>query len=128
MKKGILVLIIAVSTIIFGTIELISVNKVLTTMENAITHLNQEFELNEDNITIYYNRIGNIKEYWQKKEDWLCFLFNNRDLSVITDSINRLQAYTKNNDYDNAIAELAVLKEYSTENCHIMGYNLKNVL
>jgi hypothetical protein len=127
-KKGIIVLIIAISTIIFGTIELISVNKVLTTMENAITHLNQEFELNEEDITIYYNRIGNIKEYWQKREDWLCFLFNNRDLSVITDSINRLQAYTKNNDYDNAIAELAMLKEYSTENCHIMGYNLKNVL
>lgn len=128
MKKGIIVLIIGIITIVFGIVELISVNKVLTTMENAITELNQEFELHEEDITIYYERIGNIKEYWQQKEDWLCFLFNNRDLSVITDSINRLQAYTKNNDYDNAVAELAILKEYSTENCHIMGYNIKNVL
>ena len=127
MKKGIIIITIAILTIAFGIFELAWVGKVLTTMENSIINLNQQFELNEDNITIYYEKIGNIKEYWQEKEDFLCFLFNNRDLGVITDSINRLQAYTKNNDYDNAIAELAVLKEYSTENCHIMGFNLKNV-
>ena len=128
MKKGITVLIIFILTITFALVELVNVRTILDSMENSITYLHQEYELNEDNISIFYNKVGDIKEYWKEKVTWLCFLFNHRDLSVITDSINRLQVYTKNDDYDNAIAELAVLKEYSSENCHIMGFNINNVL
>ena len=87
-----------------------------------------QYELNEDNIIQYYDKVGDIKEYWEENEDWLCFLFNHRDLSTISDSINRLQAYTGNNDFDNSIAELAMLREYSTQNCHIMGFNIHNIL
>ena len=36
--------------------------------------------------------------------------------------------YTKNNDYDNAICELELLKEYSSDSYHILGFNLHNVL
>jgi len=127
-KKGIVVLIIFAITITFAFVELYKVSNVLETMENSITKLHQDYELHEDDITSYYNKVSNIKEFWLEKEKWLCFLFNHRDLSVITDSINRLQVYTKNNDYDNAIAELAVLKDYSSQNCHIMGFNINNVL
>ena len=124
-KKGLLVLTIIILTLIFGILELYNVDKVLTTMEISIMGLYKEYEENEEDITIFSNKVGNIKEYWLKSEDWLGFIFNNRDLSTITDSINRLQAYTKNNDYDNAIAELAMLQQYSTENSHIMGFNFK---
>ena len=126
-KKGITILIIFIITIAFGIFELNTVSGVLISMENTVTQLSKEYELNEDDITIYYDKISDVKEFWLQNEDWLCYLFNHRDLSVITDSINRLQAYTKINDFDNAIVELALLKEYSSENCHIMGYNLKNV-
>lgn len=127
-KKGILVICIFIATITFAFVELHKVSSVLETMENTIIYLHQEYELNEEDISKYYNKVSNIKEYWLEKERWLCFLFNHRDLSVITDSINRLQVYTKNNDYDNAIAELALLKDYSSQNCHIMGFNINNVL
>ena len=127
MKKGITIIIIITITIIFGILELQQVDKVLSTMEISVMGLRKEYEENEDNITLFSNKVGNIKEYWLKCEDWLGFIFNNRDLSTITDSINRLQAYTKNNDYDNAIAELAMLEQYSTENSHIMGFNFKNI-
>lgn len=128
MKRGLLVIIILIITITFGIVELHVVKNTLTSMENTITQLHQEYKLNSQDITIFYDKVSNVKEYWLEKETWLCFLFNHRDLSVITDCMNRLQAYTKNNDYDNAIAELAMLKEYSTQNCHIMGFNIKNVL
>ena len=127
MKKGIVVIIIISITVTFGIIELYKVDKVLSTMEIAIMGLYKEYEENEEDITKFSNKVGNIKEYWLESEDWLGFIFNNRDLSTITDSINRLQAYTKNNDYDNAIAELAMLQQYSTENSHIMGFNFKNI-
>ena len=127
MKKGITIIIIVAITIIFGILELQQVDKVLSTMEISVMGLRKEYEENEDDITLFSNKVGNIKEYWLKCEEWLGFIFNNRDLSTITDSINRLQAYTKNNDYDNAIAELAMLEQYSTENSHIMGFNFKNI-
>ena len=128
MKKAITIICILVITITFGIVELVSVSNVLTSMEDSIVDLNREYEVNEDNIVVFYDKVSNIKEYWSEKEGWLCFLFNHRDLSVITDSINRLQSYTKNNDYDNAIAELSMLKYYSSKNCHIMGFNIHNIL
>jgi hypothetical protein len=126
-KKGLVILVIVIATITFGILELYKVDKVLSTMEIAIMGLYKEYEENEEDIKKFSSKVGNIKEYWLEQEDWLGFIFNNRDLSTITDSINRLQAYTKNNDYDNAIAELSMLEQYSTENSHIMGFNFKNI-
>ena len=128
MKKAITVISIFVILLVFGFFELFKVRETLTSMEDIITDLNLQYELNENDITIFYDDIGNIKEFWEDKEGWLCFLFNHRDLSNITDSINRLRAYTKNNDFDNALAEFAVLKEYSTKSYHIMGFNIHNIL
>ncbi|MGN0961199.1 MAG: DUF4363 family protein [Christensenellales bacterium] len=127
-KRAIIVIMIFLTTITFAIVELVSVKKVLTTMEDTITDLKAQYEINQDDITQYYDKISDVKEYWAEQEDWLCFLFNHRDLSTITDSINRLQAYTQNNDFDNAIAELSILREYATKNCHIMGFNIHNIL
>ena len=128
MKKGLIVITMCLITITLGILELVNVRKTLTTMENTINDLNQQYELSQEDITEFYDDVGDIKEYWEQKENWLCYLFNHRDLSVITESFNRLQAYTKNNDYDNAICELALLKEYSTKNYHVMGFNIRNLL
>lgn len=128
MKKAITILLIFTILITFGFIEVFRVRQVLTSMEDMISDLSLQYELNEDNITIFYDDIGDIKEFWEEKESWLCFVFNHRDLSVITDSLNRLRAYTKNNDFDNAIAELSLLKEYSSKSYHIMGFNIHNIL
>ena len=128
MRKAITVISIFLALITFGFFEVFKVRSTLTTIEDIITDLNLQYELNEDDITIFYDEIGDVKEFWEEKEGWLCFLFNHRDLSVITDSINRLRAYTKNNDFDNALAEFALLKEYSTKSYHIMGFNIHNIL
>ena len=128
MRKAITIISLFTILMTFGFVEVFKVREVLTSMEDMISDLSLEYELNEENITIFYDDIGDIKEFWEEKEDWLCFLFNHRDLSVITDSLNRLRAYTKNNDFDNATAELSLLKEYSSESYHIMGFNIHNIL
>lgn len=128
MKKGITVLAILFVTIAMGIWELISVRNTLTEMETVVVTLYDKFEESEDDITIYYDEVTLVKEFWEDNENWLCFLFNHRDLSTITDSINKLQAYTKNNDYDNSVAELSLLREYSTKSYHIMGFNIHNIL
>lgn len=128
MRKAITVIAITVVTITFGIWEVARVRTTLTSMEDIITDLNIRYEQNSEDITIFYDELGDLKEYWEHQEDWLCYIFNHRDLSTITDSINRLIPYTKNNDYDNAICELSLLKEYSTKSYHIMGFNIHNIL
>ena len=128
MKKAITILAILIITISIGTFELLSVKNTLTSLEDMIWDFNQRYEINQDNITIFYDEIGDLKEYWEQKENWLCFIFNHRDLSTITDSINRLRAYTKNNDYDNAIAEIELLNGLTEKNTHILGFNIHNIL
>ncbi len=128
MKKAIIVITITLATIVFGILELTRVRTTLTSMEDIITDLNVRYEQNSEDITIFYDELGDLKEYWERQENWLCYIFNHRDLSTITDSINRLIPYTKNNDYDNAICELSLLKEYSTQSYHIMGFNIHNIL
>ena len=128
MKRTITIIIIFIFTITIGIIELVNVRQVLTSMEDIVGDLTIKYETNSDEITQFYDKICDVKTFWANKEKWLCFIFNHRDLSIITDSINRLQAYTKNNDYDNAIAELSLLTEYSTKSYHIMGFNIHNIL
>lgn len=127
-RKAITVIVISILTICFGIWEVTKVRSTLTSMEDIITDLNFRYETNSDDITIFYDELGDLKEYWEQQENWLCYIFNHRDLSTITDSINRLLPYTKNNDYDNAICELSLLKEYSTKSYHIMGFNIHNIL
>lgn len=128
MKKAIIVLTITIATIIFGILELTRVRITLTSMEDIITDLNVRYEQSSEDITVFCDELGDLKEYWERQENWLCYIFNHRDLSTITDSINRLIPYTQNNDYDNAICELSLLKEYSTQSYHIMGFNIHNIL
>lgn len=128
MRKAITVIAITIITITFGIWEVCRVRNTLTSMEDIITDLNTRYEQNSEDITIFYDELGDLKEYWERQENWLCYIFNHRDLSTITDSINRLIPYTKNNDYDNAICELSLLKEYSTKSYHIMGFNIHNIL
>ncbi len=127
-RKAIMVIAISLLTIALGIWEVTKVRTTLTSMEDIITDLNIRYEKNSGDITIFYDELGDLKEYWERQEDWLCYIFNHRDLSTITDSINRLLPYTKNNDYDNAICELSLLKEYSTKSYHIMGFNIHNIL
>jgi len=127
-KKAFLIIGITLLVITFGAIEILNVRKTLDTMEINVVNLYSKYEEVEDNITIFVDDVDNLMDYWEKQEVWLCYLFNHRDLSVITDSLNRLSAYTENNDYNNAICELALLREYSSESHHLMGFNIKNIL
>lgn len=127
-KKGISVLAIFIITITFGIFEITNVHKTLITLEDLINDLYIKYELNHETINQYYTETGDVREYWDTSQKWLCFIFNHRDLGTITDSLNKLRAYTKNNDYDNAICELELLKEYSSNSYHILGFNIHNIL
>ncbi len=128
MKRAITIISITTILIAFAIAELIYVNQIVDYMEDNINAIASQYEENKDDITILADKIVDIDEYWDSYESILCLIFSHKDLSVTTDSLNKLIAYTRNNDYDNAIAELEMLKTLVEKNHHIMGFNIHNVL
>ena len=127
MKKAFCISIIVILLISLATIELIFVNKITHYLENEVANLPEKFISNKDNITVLTDDIKAISDYWNTYEDQLCLIFSHKDLSLTTDSLTKLLSYTINNDYNNAIVELTLLKELSSKNYHIMGFNIHNV-
>ena len=82
----------------------------------------------KDNLSIILPKVDSIKSDWDQVEPTLCLMFNHKDLSSITDTLAMYRAFVYNNDYDNAIAEISLLKEYAEKNDHVMGFNLQNLL
>lgn len=128
MRRLIAVLIITIALLSLATYECVAVASVNNKLETNVGVLYEEFEDNKDNISVLTEDISVLKEDWDSKENALCLMFNHKDLSCITDTFNRLLASVKNNDYDNAIIEINLLKEFSEKNRHIMGFNFQNLL
>jgi len=128
MKKVILVSIISVLLLSLSVYELICVDKLVNHLQNSVDAIYPQYFENSENITHLVDIVVGLDEYWEKYEDGLFLIFSHKDLSPISDSIKKLIAYTKNNDYDNAIAEVEMLKNLAENISRITGFNLQNVL
>jgi hypothetical protein len=127
-KKSFCILIITILLIALATFEVVAVKKLNTNLLKDVYYLQQITIENKENINNISKEIIEIKNNWDSAEPLLCLMFNHKDLSAITDTLTRLCSYVENNDYDNAIAEVNLLKKYSEKNKHIMGFNLQNLL
>lgn len=128
MKRLIAVLLITVALFTLATYEVVSVAKINKKLEADVSVLYEQFEENKDNIVDLSDTIQLLKKEWDRNESALCLMFNHKELSCITDTLTRLLTSVKNNDYDNAILEVSLLKEFAEKNKHIMGFNFQNIL
>ena len=107
MKRTITIISITIILLAFAVYELIEVNHITNYLEDKVSTLTEKYEENYANINILSSEIEEISNYWNSYEDALCLIFSHKDLSTTTDSLTRLFAYTKNNDYDNATPKSA---------------------
>ena len=128
MKRIIIIVILFVSLIGLATYEVISVDNIITSLDTMVEKLQVDITDNKNNVSEISTSAKQVQTYWNNHEENLCLMFNHKDLSAITDTLTRLYSYVENNDYDNAIAEVNLLKKYSEKNRHIMGFNLQNLL
>lgn len=128
MKKAIFAAVLFLSLLALGLYEIIAVQNIIKTLTASSNELKVEYEENEEDISVATNKIVELKDYWKSVECNLCLMFNHKDLSTITDSINKLESYTINKDFDNAIAEVNLLIGYAEKTDHIMGFNVHNIL
>ena len=127
-KRIIIIVVLFVSLIGLATYEVVSVDNIITSLETMVEKLQVDISENKNNVNEVTEAVKKVQTFWNDHEENLCLMFNHKDLSAITDTLTRLFSYVENNDYDNAIAEVNLLKKYSEKNRHIMGFNLQNLL
>ena len=108
--------------------EAVAVNGVISNLSDSIDLIINDFENHKNDITVLSKDVSEIKSFWDDRECTLCLMFNHKDLSDVTDSLNKLKTYTDLNDYDDALTELYLLKNFSSKATHIMGFNIHNIL
>ena len=128
MKKFVICLIMLAFLVGLATYEVVAVKGIISYIDNSIENLIPFYEENEEDITVVAEKLQELEDFWDDRECTMCIMFNHKDLSMVSDSLNRLNSYTKNNNYDDAIAEIHLLEEYIEKAEHIMGFNVHNVL
>ena len=108
--------------------EAVSVNGIISNLSDSIDLIIDDFENHKNDITVLSKDVSEIKSFWDDRECTLCLMFNHKDLSDVTDSLNKLKTYTDLNDYDDALTELYLLQNFSSKATHIMGFNIHNIL
>lgn len=111
-----------------ATYEVIAVNNIITKLDSKTKELQIEIVNNKENVSNVSNNVFELKQFWDKHEHNLFLMFNHKDLSIITDSLTRLYTYVSYNNFDDAVTEVNVLKEYTEKNELIMGFNFQNIL
>ena len=127
MKRAVIIIILTITLVTIGIWEMIIVNNIISNLDQNIDKLIPIYETNKNDVSIAFDTVKEMKSKWEKDEYNLSLIYNHNDLMMINDSLCKLTTYTKNNDYDNAIAEVYLLKEYSEKNTSIMGFNFQNI-
>lgn len=128
MKRGIFMITLTVLLLSLAIWEAVAVNGVISNLSNSIDLIINDFENHKNDITVLSKDVSEIKSFWDDRECTLCLMFNHKDLSDVTDSLNKLKTYTDLNDYDDALTELYLLQNFSSKATHIMGFNIHNIL
>ena len=127
-KKALPVIIIAIILLALAIVDIVYVSNFIDDINNEVGALVTMYEENEDDITVIIPQLDKVQNKWKKNETILCFIYNHRDISLITDSLSKLSSYTRVNDYEDAYTEVRLLKEYTEKSPRIMNFNIHNVL
>ena len=128
MKRGIFMITLTMLLLSLAIWEAVAVNGVISNLSDSIDLIINDFENHKNDITVLSKDVSEIKSFWDDRECTLCLMFNHKDLSDVTDSLNKLKTYTDLNDYDDALTELYLLQNFSSKATHIMGFNIHNIL
>ena len=88
MKRFLIILSIICIISALGIYETISVQSVMNSMTKDLNIIHNKVIENEGDITHISSDINTVKDYWIAHEEFICILFNHKDLLPITESIS----------------------------------------
>lgn len=100
-----------------------TIEKVKTTNYEVIelAYNNEETEMQ------LYDRLTDIATFWAKRENFLCLIFNHKDMVEIGKEFEQAKSYLKLNNKNEAIVHLELLAEDILSMEHIVFFNLPNL-
>lgn len=98
--------------------EIKKINYTIITL--AYNDMESEIEL--------YERLDKMGKRWADKENYLCLIFNHKDMVEIGKEIEQAKSYLKLNNKNEAIVHLELLAEDILSMEHILYFNLPNLM
>jgi len=128
MKRVLVISIICIFLVGICILEEILVNTTLTDLKNKSTKM---YELYKNSDSADTEELQNLtlklKNYWDERENLLCFFINHKDMHEMGNEITRLISYSKFNLKEEFEASLLLVIYYSKEFNHIMGVSIQNI-
>ena len=129
MKRGILISILVAFLTVICVLEQILVSTTLEKLNFLTNNLKDYYnESNEvlNNETL--NRTQNLKEFWQKNENLLCFFINHKDMEEVGIELNKMLSFIETNNKEEFLISLNLVIYYSKTFNHIMGLSIQNLI
>ena len=129
MKKIISVLVISAMLLTAVILEQVFVQNTLDTLLAKIETFDAEIQKVSDINSQTLLSLGkDLDEYWTEKEKILCLSINHNDLNKVGEQIKKIVVYVDQNNKDDCIYELEILKFYAKSYKHVMEITPQNLL
>ena len=110
-------------------LEQVFVQNTLDTLLAKIDTFDAEIQKVSDiNSQTLLNLGKDLDEYWTEKEKILCLSINHNDLNKVGEQIKKIVVYVDQNNKDDCIYELEILKFYAKSYKHAMEITPQNLL
>ena len=100
-----------------------TVDKVKQTNYNIIEMANDD-NISNNNL---YNELDKIGEFWANRENYLCLIFNHKDMVELGKEIEQAKSYLIQNNRKEAVVHLELLAEDILSLEHIVLFNMQNL-
>lgn len=128
MKKAIHIILIVLGLIALCTVEQIIAEKYLNDVQEKVDNLYTEFLAAENIInTKLIANTNQLADFWKEKENVLCTFVNHKDIEEIGEEITKLQSSVKNNNSEQYLQSIDLIKFYLQGYKHIIGISIQNV-
>ena len=129
MKRSIFITIIVCLLTGICTLEQILVSVTLKELEIKSQEL-YEIVLDQENVNTneVINLTKNLRDYWDQKENLLCFFINHKDMDEMGREITKMISYCKQNETAEFNTSLSLVIYYTKMFNHIMGISLQNFI
>ena len=128
MKKALAIIVISIFLVSMCVLEEILVK---TTLDKISTDANEIYTQSQtsDNLNsdIILKKCETLQNFWEEKEDMLCFFVNHKDMQDMGNQLVNLIAYAKNNSKEDFTSSISLIIYYTTSYHHLMGVSLQNI-
>lgn len=104
---------------------------VVNTIDNLKSKTSALYDtiFNSDNVNTnqIINSVEELDDYWKERENFLCIIFNHKDIEKVGEQITKLTVLTLQNSKQEAEYEVELLKYYVEGYEHIMGVTFQNI-